>query len=70
MNKAFIAALLFCGTAFAAQRFEDGSVLLTEAEASYVVGVVNNMNEKVVLQDIRIKELEAELKSLKTAKCL
>lgn len=70
MGKALIAALFICGTAFAAQKLEDGSIVLSASEADYIVGVVNNMTEKIVLQDIRIKELEAQLKAVQSAKCL
>jgi len=70
MKQAFIAALFICSTAYAVQHFENGSVLLERNEADYVAGVVNNLTEKVVLQDIRIKELESQLKAVQNAKCL
>ena len=70
MKTALIAALFVCGTAVAAQHFVDGSVLLDKREAEYVINVVNNLTEKVVLQDLKIRELEADLKKAKNAKCL
>lgn len=62
MQKALIAALFVCGSAFAVQQFEDGSVLLNRDEADYVINVVNNLTERVALQDLKIKELKADAK--------
>lgn len=69
MKKLIVIGALICGTAYAAQKFDDGSVYLEAREAEYVINVVNNLTERVALQQLRIQELEMELKDAKVYGC-
>jgi hypothetical protein len=69
--KPLALALIFVSTvAIAAVQNEDGSVFLEADEAQYIVRVFNDMQEKIALQQMYIKELEGENKVIKQSHCV
>ncbi len=69
MKSLAFALILASSAAIAAQQFENGSVFLEAEEAQYIIRVFNDMQEKIALQQMYIKELEGENKVIKESHC-
>ncbi len=56
-------------TATAATRMDDGSVLLTAEDVSKVEQYLREIQAEAIINRDRVKELEAQVKVIRNAKC-
>lgn len=69
MKPLALSLIFVSSVAIAAIQNEDGSVFLEADEAQYIIRVFNDMQEKMALQQMYIKELETENKTIKQSHC-
>lgn len=70
MKHIALCLMFVSAAAIAAVHNPDGSVLLDAEEVERTIAIFNSMNERLALDELKIRELTEQLTLLKNSKCM